>query len=316
VAVSSARPSTDIAVGQDQACSAACSGRGSEPAGSSSPTAAAAAAAASLGPTNTTVDSAQSLVKEEGIKEDSAQQYQAPGLSARLTSAISNLQQDITRRRIVGLQQQAPGSSDKRGSSGHVDPTAAAAAAAATAATAAATVTGDGRSSRQPGTAAAAALCEQRPACGLVPSRGPAVGADSAAAAAAAATIGGASTQSDIQIVVLIGRGSFASVYRAIWRGRCVALKVVQLPAVAGGDDELGTAEQTRERMAVMEAVVSVTMSHPNVVQVRGCGFGFGGVVTVGVGGYGGGCECDDVTPQRGAGERPGVWVGGSVGRL
>ena len=50
-----------------------------------------------------------------------------------------------------------------------------------------------------------------------------------------------------------------------------MALKVVQLPAGAAGDADadLASAMQTRERMAVMEAVVSVTMSHPNIVQVR-----------------------------------------------
>jgi serine/threonine protein kinase len=77
--------------------------------------------------------------------------------------------------------------------------------------------------------------------------------------------------QLELQVLGLIGRGSFASVFRAIWRGRCVALKVVQLPACAAGDgdDDLSFALQTREHMAVMEAVISATMSHPNVVQVR-----------------------------------------------
>lgn len=91
--------------------------------------------------------------------------------------------------------------------------------------------------------------------------------------AESAAAIADGAAPAELQILTLIGRGSFASVFRAIWRGRCVALKVVQLPAVAGGDagdDELSNALQTRERMAVMEAVVSVTMSHPNVVQVGG----------------------------------------------
>lgn len=47
-----------------------------------------------------------------------------------------------------------------------------------------------------------------------------------------------------------------------------MALKVVQLPACTSGDKDLTNALQTTERMAVMEAVVSVTMSHPNIVQV------------------------------------------------
>lgn len=99
-----------------------------------------------------------------------------------------------------------------------------------------------------------------RGGCSLAASRNPAI------AASAAAIVGG-TAPAELQVLALIGRGSFASVFRAIWRGRCVALKIVQLPACAGGDDELGA--QTRERMAVMEAVVSVTMSHPNIVQVR-----------------------------------------------
>jgi hypothetical protein len=48
-------------------------------------------------------------------------------------------------------------------------------------------------------------------------------------------------------------------------------VKVVQLPAEAidpGGDPCGDAALLTRERMAVMEAVVSITMSHPNIVQV------------------------------------------------
>jgi hypothetical protein len=63
-------------------------------------------------------------------------------------------------------------------------------------------------------------------------------------------------------------------VYRAIWRGRCIAVKVVQLPAEAidpGRDPCSDAALLTRERMAVMETVVSITMSHPNIVQVRIC---------------------------------------------
>lgn len=35
------------------------------------------------------------------------------------------------------------------------------------------------------------------------------------------------------------------------------------------GASDLAAALQTREKMAVMEAVVSITMSHPNIVQVR-----------------------------------------------
>lgn len=57
------------------------------------------------------------------------------------------------------------------------------------------------------------------------------------------------------------------SVYRAVWSGRCVAVKQLHLPAdVMGG--AMAGAVRSREQMAVMEAVVSITMSHPNIVQV------------------------------------------------
>lgn len=68
---------------------------------------------------------------------------------------------------------------------------------------------------------------------------------------------------SPLQLVQEIGRGSFASVYKALWRGRVVAVKLVQLPC-SGNDAR----QQAAARMAVMETVVTTTMSHPNIVQV------------------------------------------------
>jgi hypothetical protein len=60
------------------------------------------------------------------------------------------------------------------------------------------------------------------------------------------------------------------SVYRACWRGRCVAVKLLHLPAdgIRSGSNSAAAKHSSRERMAVMEAVVSITMSHPNIVQV------------------------------------------------
>jgi hypothetical protein len=65
---------------------------------------------------------------------------------------------------------------------------------------------------------------------------------------------------------------------------RCVAVKVLQLPedcaAAAQDSQNQGSAsaaaaaarQQQHEHMAVMEAVLSVAMAHPNIVQVRRIG--------------------------------------------
>lgn len=105
--------------------------------------------------------------------------------------------------------------------------------------------------------------------------------------------------QQQLQLQELLGQGSFGSVFLALWRGKRVAVKVMQLPASALLDpgEQLSTehagqqsngqqqpqeesAAERRRRlqrqkqqnsaphMAIMEAVVSSTMCHPNVVQV------------------------------------------------
>jgi hypothetical protein len=45
-----------------------------------------------------------------------------------------------------------------------------------------------------------------------------------------------------------------------IWRGSTVAIKTMILPAKMSGAEK-------RERMAIMEAAISSTMAHPNIVQ-------------------------------------------------
>lgn len=102
--------------------------------------------------------------------------------------------------------------------------------------------------------------------------------------AVATASVGGltagGSSMSDVKalgelkLLQLVGQGTFGQVYKALWRRRCVAVKVLQLPATAGGSDAaapwmgVGRVSSHREKMAVMETVVSTTMSHPNIVQV------------------------------------------------
>jgi hypothetical protein len=225
--------------------------------------------------TGSTIDSAHSMSDlvmsakqpQLNLPNTALQQQQQPsGLSHRLTSAISNLQQDITRRRILGPF--------GTGSSQQQQPAAASPPAPASSGSREASV-GQGQSTATASPAngsqqQAQHTPTQHHACSLAAVRSAAVSPGDAGADAADKPV----APSELQILGLIGRGSFASVFRAIWRGRCVALKVVQLPASAAGDGDDDLSALQRERMAVMEAVISATMSHPNVVQVRFEGVG------------------------------------------
>ncbi|WIA15154.1 hypothetical protein OEZ85_001840 [Tetradesmus obliquus] len=129
---------------------------------------------------------------------------------------------------------------------------------------------------------------------------GPQSAAEAAAAAAAAGrqmqqAAADAAAMPSLQLLGLLGQGSFGSVYMGIWHGKRVAVKVMQLPASA----LLGTAQEDQQQqqqqqqanglspddqqrrrrtqqlqpnspphMAIMETVVSTQLSHPNVVQV------------------------------------------------
>ena len=92
----------------------------------------------------------------------------------------------------------------------------------------------------------------------------------------------GAEDDPGLQLLHVIGSGSFGSVYLGSWRGKQVAVKVMHLNSNALLPSEalpgLNPEEQERRQrqrqqnspphMAIMEAVVSSTMSHPKVVQV------------------------------------------------
>ena len=53
----------------------------------------------------------------------------------------------------------------------------------------------------------------------------------------------------------------FGKVYKGLWQGQEVAVKSMVLPLTM-----LGT--EKRECMAVMEAAISSSLRHPNIVQV------------------------------------------------
>ncbi len=53
----------------------------------------------------------------------------------------------------------------------------------------------------------------------------------------------------------------FGKVYKGLWRGTTVAVKSLILPSAMSGAEK-------RERMAFMEAAISGSLSHPNIVQV------------------------------------------------
>ncbi|EFJ47232.1 hypothetical protein VOLCADRAFT_92279 [Volvox carteri f. nagariensis] len=63
-----------------------------------------------------------------------------------------------------------------------------------------------------------------------------------------------------VRILEPIGRGAFGRVYRGVWQGIAVAVKVLMLPASLSPDER-------HHHMAVMEAAVSSMAQHPRVVQ-------------------------------------------------
>lgn len=78
---------------------------------------------------------------------------------------------------------------------------------------------------------------------------------------AASSVAGGTTPQ--LQLTELLGQGTFGAVYRGSWKGSPVAVKVMQLLGSGGLPGG-----HPREHMAVKEAAISVTVSHPHIVQV------------------------------------------------
>ncbi|GAX84475.1 hypothetical protein CEUSTIGMA_g11895.t1 [Chlamydomonas eustigma] len=63
-----------------------------------------------------------------------------------------------------------------------------------------------------------------------------------------------------IEQLDMIGSGSYGNVFRGTWRGQEVAIKNMVLPSNMSG------AERS-QRMAIMEAAISNSLSHPNIVK-------------------------------------------------
>eukprot|EP00775_Hariotina_reticulata_P004405 gene4405-4658_t len=77
-----------------------------------------------------------------------------------------------------------------------------------------------------------------------------------------------------LKLLQLVGQGTFGQVYKALWRRRCVAVKVLQLPATAGSSDMapwmgVGRASSHREKMAVMETVLRLVMEFCDAGSLR-----------------------------------------------
>ena len=72
---------------------------------------------------------------------------------------------------------------------------------------------------------------------------------------------GGGGGGGSLEVMEMIGEGAFAKVFRGLWRGTPVAVKRMVLAHNMSGAEK-------RERMAIMEAAISSSLSHPNIVQV------------------------------------------------
>ncbi|GAX80144.1 hypothetical protein CEUSTIGMA_g7582.t1 [Chlamydomonas eustigma] len=72
----------------------------------------------------------------------------------------------------------------------------------------------------------------------------------------------GAPELDDIELMELMGEGSYGKVFRGKWKGHEVAVKSMVLPIKLSGAEH-------RERMAIMEAAISSSLSHPNIVKTH-----------------------------------------------
>ncbi|GLI70421.1 hypothetical protein VaNZ11_015187, partial [Volvox africanus] len=67
----------------------------------------------------------------------------------------------------------------------------------------------------------------------------------------------------DLHLEAMIAHGTFGAVYRGVWRGLPVAVKIM---VVANEPDSSITEGRQARQRAVLEAAISLSMAHPNVV--------------------------------------------------
>ncbi|PNH04828.1 Serine/threonine-protein kinase unc-51 [Tetrabaena socialis] len=75
----------------------------------------------------------------------------------------------------------------------------------------------------------------------------------------------------DLEVHGMLGCGSFGVVYGGVWRGLPVAVKTLVVPGAAAGVGGLlaglaGSRDARTRQRAVLEAAISLSMSHPNIV--------------------------------------------------
>ncbi|GAX73536.1 hypothetical protein CEUSTIGMA_g987.t1 [Chlamydomonas eustigma] len=79
-----------------------------------------------------------------------------------------------------------------------------------------------------------------------------------------------------LEVMEMIGEGSYGKVFKGRWKGREVAVKSVTLPSNMSG-------KERHRQMAVMEAAISSSLSHPNILQTHTYNLKAFGAVTGGM---------------------------------
>jgi hypothetical protein len=72
----------------------------------------------------------------------------------------------------------------------------------------------------------------------------------------------------DVKMLEIIGCGAYGAVYKAFWRGRLVAVKVLEHgQEMVGGSSAQEVKDANSRRAALLEGAMTSTLDHPNVVQ-------------------------------------------------